>query len=355
MNGLTRRQILKRGGAGLAAATALAACAPAPAAIPPLRPTTVPTHVDDLAAATSVPAAPTKSAREQADEMDAMHEQGVKVFLDNIGKEPTYWNNYLDFEMDGDVKVFELTCTELDWEVAAGQVVKAMAYNGIVPGPEIRVTEGETIRVHVTNNMNESTAVHWHGVAVPNSMDGVPFITQPPIKPGETFTYEFVAKPAGSHMYHSHHNAAEQVTKGLMGAIIVEPKDKSNEPKTDADYTMILNDTGVGLTINGRSFPYTQPILAKLGDKIRVRYMNEGLMIHPMHLHGIAQLVYSKDGYPLPQPYLCDTLNIAPGERYDVIIDCDSPGAWAYHCHILNHAESRHGMFGMVTALVVSE
>jgi FtsP/CotA-like multicopper oxidase with cupredoxin domain len=356
MSELTRRQILKRGGAGLAAVTALAACSPAPAAVPPARPTTV-THTDThaQAAATSTLAAPTKTARQQADEMDAMHEEGVKFFLDNIGKEPTFWNNRLSHKTEDGFKVFELTCTEMDWEVAAGQVVQAMAYNGVVPGPEIRVTEGDKVRVHVTNNMNESTAVHWHGVAVPNSMDGVPFITQPPIKPGETFTYEFVAKPVGSHMYHSHHNAAEQVTKGLMGAFIVEPKSKADEPETDADYTMILNDTGVGLTINGRSFPHTQPILAKLGDKIRVRYMNEGLMIHPMHLHGIAQLVYSKDGYPLPQPYMCDTLNIAPGERYDVIVDCDSPGAWAFHCHILTHAESRHGMFGMVTALVVNE
>jgi FtsP/CotA-like multicopper oxidase with cupredoxin domain len=138
-----------------------------------------------------------------------------------------------------------------------------------------------------------------------------------------------------------------------MGAFIIEPKDKSAEPQVDADYTMVLNDSGIGLTINGRSFPYTQPILAKLGDKIRVRYMNEGLMIHPMHLHGLPQLVVTKDGWPLPQPYLCDTLNIAPGERYDVIVDCTEPGAWAFHCHILIHAESAHGMFGMVTALVI--
>jgi FtsP/CotA-like multicopper oxidase with cupredoxin domain len=107
--------------------------------------------------------------------------------------------------------------------------------------------------------------------------------------------------------------------------------------------------------INGRSFLYTQPIIAKLGERVRIRYMNEGLMIHPMHLHGLPQMVISKDGWPLPVPYMCDTLNIAPGERHDVIVDCTELGAWAFHCHILTHAESRDGMFGMVTVLVITE
>ena len=117
-----------------------------------------------------------------------------------------------------------------------------MAYNGIVPGPEIRVTEGDKVRVVCKNEMKQSTSIHFHGVLVPNAMDGVPYITQPPIKTGETFTYEFTAKNSGSHMYHSHHNAAEQVTKGLMAPFIIEPKDKSKEPKADADYNMVLND-----------------------------------------------------------------------------------------------------------------
>jgi FtsP/CotA-like multicopper oxidase with cupredoxin domain len=118
---------------------------------------------------------------------------------------------------------------------------------------------------------------------------------------------------------------------------------------------MVLNDSGIGFTINGKSFPYTQPVVAKMGQKIRIRYLNEGLMIHPFHLHGIPQLVFAKDGFYLPNPYMADTLNVAPGERYDVIVECDEPGAWAFHCHILSHAESRNGMFGMVTALVVQE
>jgi len=290
-----------------------------------------------------------------AEEMDQQHEAVVNTFLDNAGKDPNFWRPPLEFTMDGDVKVFELVCQEVQWETSPGTVFPAMAYNGLVPGPEIRITEGDQVRINVRNEMTQSTTVHWHGVVVPNNMDGVGYVNQPPIKPGETFAYEFTARNAGSHMYHSHHNAAEQVSSGLLGAFIIEPADKSREPEVTAEYTLILNDTTIGFTINGKSFPYTQPIVANKGDRIRIRYMNEGFMIHPFHLHGIPQLVFAKDGYHLPAPYLCDTLNIAPGERYDVLVDCTEPGLWAFHCHILTHAESRGGMFGMVTVLVVNE
>jgi manganese oxidase len=293
---------------------------------------------------------------DEVTEMDAHHGAGVQTFLDHIGQDEAFWGTRLVHEMDGDVKVFNITCAEVEWLTTPDTPVPALTYNGIVPGPEIRVTEGDPIRVNVTNNMpSQSTAVHFHGLRLPNSMDGVPFITQEPIRPGETFTYEFTVRNSGTHIYHSHHNAAEQVTRGLFGAFIVEPRDTAREPEVSADYVMVLNDAAIGFTINGRGFPYTQPIIAKLGDRIRIRYLNEGLMIHPMHLHGMPQLVFAKDGYYLPAPYQCDTLNIAPGERYDVIVDCDEPGAWAFHCHILSHAEARTGMFGMVTALVVQE
>jgi manganese oxidase len=288
-----------------------------------------------------------------ADDMDAMHEKGIKYFLDNIGKDKDFWGVDMPFRMEGGTKVFDVTCTEGPWEVAPDQSINAMLYNGRVPGQIIRVTQGENVRINVTNKMSQSTAIHFHGVHTPNSMDGVPFITQPPIKPDGTFTYEFRAKNAGTHLYHSHHNAAEQVTRGLFGAFIIEPADKSKEPQVAADYVMVLNDAGIGMTINGKSFPATQPILANKGDRIRIRYMNEGLQIHPMHLHGMYQTVIAKDGATLSIPYLVDTLNVAPGERYDVLVDCEEPGAWAFHCHILAHAESAHGMFGMVTALVI--
>jgi len=289
-----------------------------------------------------------------ADEMDAMHEAGVKAFLAGVKTEGK-GNQLMEPKLDNGVKVYELTCSVIQWEYDAGKKAEAWVYNGVMPGPQIRIAEGDKVRVIVKNELPESTAVHFHGVLVPNNMDGVPFVTQPPIKPGQSYTYEFTARNPGSHMYHSHHNSTKQVGKGLLGAFIIEPKDKSKDPAHDLEYTMILNDQAGGFTINGKGFPATEPIVAKKGQKLRIRYMNEGQMIHPMHLHGLPQLVFAKDGWNLPQPFMCDTLNVAPGERWDVLVDCSEPGAWAFHCHILSHAEGDHGMFGMVTALVVQE
>ncbi|MCO5178186.1 MAG: multicopper oxidase domain-containing protein [Thermomicrobiales bacterium] len=221
---------------------------------------------------------------DSVDEMDAMHEQGILDFpapTEGLGGQP------LEYELDGDVKVFRLTCDVVRWEYAPGQYSDGYAYNGVIPGPEIRVNEGDTVRVHVTNNLPESTVIHWHGLIVPHSQDGVTFVTQPPIKPGGEFTYEFTLREGntGSHMYHSHHNAAEQVTKGLLGAFIVEPNDPNKYGEFDREYTIILNDGPIGgFTLNGKGFPATQPVMAKKGEKVLIRYMNEGLMIHPMHL-----------------------------------------------------------------------
>ncbi len=347
--GISRRNFLKVAGL-TGVGVGLAACAipqselPQGQVEPTAGPDAEPTHA-------VVPTTPADAAAE----MDRLHEVGIKTFVDGIGNNPGFWGVPLEFTMDGDWKVFNLTCQETQWEVEPTIIIDAMTYNGILPGPVIRVTEGDKVRINVTNEMTQSTSVHWHGVLLPSNMDGVAYISQPPIKTGETFVYEFEARNPGTHIYHSHHNAAEQVTKGLFGAFIIEPKDRAKDPEYDADYILVLNDAGTGFSINGKSFPYTQPIVANLGDTIRIRYLNEGLVIHPMHLHGLEQLVFSKDGWNLQVPYLCDTLNIAPGERYDVIVNCHTPGIWAFHCHILSHAESAHGMFGMVTAVVVNE
>lgn len=297
-------------------------------------------------------AAPGEVDMAAVDEMDRHHEEGLNSFpapTKGLGGQP------LEYVMDGDVKVFNLTCSVIEWETEPGKTVTAWTYNEQVPGPEIRATEGETVRIIVTNELPESTVVHWHGLMLPNAMDGMAFLTQPPIKPGESFTYEFEARNPGSHMYHSHHNAAFQVSMGLLGAFIIDPADPSTRPAYDREYTIILNDGPHGFTINGKSFPATQPVMAKQGEKVLIRYMNEGMMIHPMHLHGMPQLVVAKDGWLQPMPWYCDTLNIAPGERWDVIVDATELGAWAFHCHILTHAESAHGMFGMVTLFIVEE
>ncbi len=287
-----------------------------------------------------------------AEAMDAMHEKGIKAFP---AKTEGKGNQLLAPRMEKGVKTFDLTASVVQWEVEPGRRVEAWTYNGMVPAPQIRVREGDRVRVNLKNDLPESTAIHFHGLELPNDQDGVPFITQPPVKPGKTYSYEFTVPNAGSHMYHSHHNSTKQVGLGLLGAFVVEPRDMSHEPKVDVDYVLVLNDGAHGYTFNGKSFPATEPIVAKLGQKVRIRYMNEGMMIHPMHLHGMHQTVIAKDGWPLSNPWKCDTLNIAPGERYDVIVNCNNPGTWAFHCHILPHAESDRGMFGMVTALIVQK
>jgi len=268
-------------------------------------------------------------------------------------------NAPLAYTMDGSTKVFQLTVDEISHRTdLVNPPLAALGFNASWTGPMLRVTEGDRFRATFLNNMHETTGIHFHGQAEPNAMDGVPFITQQPIVPGASFTYEFNASPAGSHMYHSHHNATDQVGRGLLGAFIVDPLDPKERYDrkygVTQDIVWISNDQLGGFTINGRQFPATAPIVASRGERILVRFMNEGVMTHPWHVHGVHYQVVARDGYPLGSAaFRCDTLGVNPGERYDVVIDCDNPGTWAFHCHILPHAEGTHGMFGMVTALII--
>ena len=263
--------------------------------------------------------------------------------------------------VEGDLKIWAMTIDAIKHRIdGRKEPVDALGYNGTWPGPRIEVVEGDRVRFDFRNNLAESTGVHFHGQRLPNNMDGVPHLTQDPIMPGATFSYEFVVRTPGSHMYHSHHNATDQVGRGLLGAFIVQPKDPAQ--RYDAlygasqDVIWISNDALGGFTINGRGFPATYPIVAKLGERILVRFMNEGLMMHPWHLHGMPMRVVARDGYELGSAaFTCDTLGVNPGERWDVVVECDEPGVWAFHCHILTHAEAMEGMFGMVTALIVTE
>ena len=377
---MTRRGLLRAGaltGGGLIAAT-IAACAPAttgsasgwvygtttaaPAATtPPVAsqaPSVAPSHDASHEPAASASPSPSGAPVDH----DAMAKAAVDRFL---GGEATqvegYGNQPLEPTVVDGVKVFELTIEEMDHRVDAQKdPVKALGFNGTWPGPRLTVIEGDTVRATFKNNMHESTGIHFHGQKLPNAMDGVPHITQEPIEPGASFTYEFVARTPGSHMYHSHHNATDQVGRGLLGAFIVEPKDPAQRYDrlygATQDIVWISNDALGGFTINGRGFPATAPIVANLGDTVVIRFMNEGNMMHPWHLHGMPMRVVARDGYPLGgAAFTCDTLGVNPGERWDVVITCDEPGAWAFHCHILQHAEAQDGMFGMVTALVVQD
>lgn len=255
--------------------------------------------------------------------------------------------------VDG-VKQFDLTAKIVDWEVEAGKVVEGWSYNGIVPGPVIKVDVGDRVRIVLKNELPESTGLHIHGVEkLPNAMDGVPDITQDPIEPGRSFTYEFTATAPAVAMYHSHHNATKQVGNGMLGALLIGRVALPAGSSVDQEIPMVLNDTGtIGFSLNGKSFPATAPYAAKIGDQILVHYMNEGVTAHPMHLHGMPGHIVARDGYPTPVQR-ADTISIQPGERVSVLYDITEPGVWAWHCHILPHAEASTGMFGMVTALIV--
>jgi FtsP/CotA-like multicopper oxidase with cupredoxin domain len=257
-------------------------------------------------------------------------------------------------ELDGKVKVFKLTIDDIDQHIdELLPTTKALGYNKQWPGPTIRVTQGDRVRAVFTNNLKETTGVHFHGVLFDDFFqDGVPFVTQKPIVPGETYTYEFTASNAGSLMYHSHHNATDQVGHGLLGAFIVDPK--PDRVKVDRDYVWISNDSVGGFTINGHGFPATVPVLASVGETVRIRFMNEGIMMHPWHIHGNIMKVIERDGRPLGSAaFECDTLGVNPGERYDVLVTPEHVGLWAFHCHILPHAEATAGMFGMVNTMMV--
>ena len=285
--------------------------------------------------------------RAKAFPAETMGEKGGQPFVPTI-------------EADG-TKVFNITVKEVDWEVEPGKIVKAMTYNGTVPGPEIHVNVGDKVRIVVTNELSESTSVHFHGIRVPNKYDGVDPYTQKPIMPGETFTYEWTTVEPAVGIYHSHHDAQVQIPDGLFGTFLVGEMPipdvlvAKGYTQIDKEVSMTLNDSGViGLSLNGKSFPATDPYTLRLGQVMMVHYQNEGLMGHPMHMHQPVGWIIAKDGVPLLVPQPADTIWVAPGERYTVLYKAADLGVWAWHCHILSHAEGPQGMFGMVTALIVT-
>ena len=261
----------------------------------------------------------------------------------------------LPFREEDGGKVFELTAQAVQWSILDGVNVVAYTYNGMVPGPMIRVTEGDQVRVIVKNELPEPTTVHWHGILVPNAMDGVPGMTQDPIQPGDSFTYEFIAAPSGTFMYHSHFDSDKQVIVGLYAPFIIDPKTPPADPP-DVDVMLMFSEwrqvgdqtfaampmTGMDpnyFTINGKAFPNTEPITVKKGQHVRLRLAAIGQMVHPIHLHGLPFKVVATDGYPVPAAAQLtkDTLSIAPGERYDIEFIATEPGEWMLHCHILHH------------------
>ncbi len=284
----------------------------------------------------------------------------------------THGNQPLEPEeiRDDGTKVFRLVAEIFEWEIEPGVFVEGWGYNGQIPGPMIQVDLGDEVEVIVENELPLGTDVHWHGVRVPNDQDGVAPITQELIPSGESFTYAFTADEPAIGMYHPHNHGQMKLPNGMFGAFIIGETGEDlpfptgtiggREVPADiepvAEIPMILNDAGtIGLSLNGKSFPATEPIVVEEGDWFVMHYFNEGLQSHPMHLHQMPQLLFAKDGFPLDAPRWEDTINVAPGERFSVLVQATDPGVWVFHCHILTHAEREEGMFGMVTAVIVEE
>lgn len=253
---------------------------------------------------------------------------------------------------DPDVEI-SLMAETFQWEIYEGEFVEVWGFNGQYPGPEIRAKEGEKVRVTVTNSLPEATAIHWHGLEVPNDQDGVPNITQPAIQPGEVWTYEFVAPKPGTTMYHTHANTVKQLPKGMFGSFIVEPRE--GMPEYDRQYTLMLHEIEGLYTVNGHAFPKTLEeslLKIKTGEKILIRMVNAGQQHHPMHLHGHQFKVVQLDGSPLANPLMVNTQDLAPGQTVDVEVEGTNPGTWVFHCHIIPHVTNR-GAYpgGMIVAL----
>lgn len=260
----------------------------------------------------------------------------------------------------------ELIAQEIQWELAPGKRVTALAYNGQVPGPEIRVRQGQRLRVALTNRLATPTSIHWHGVDVPIAMDGVPNMPTPPIEPGDTFVYEFDARPAGSRWYHTHFASTEQLDRGLYAPLYIEPETPDPNPP-DREYTLVFSAWVTGLSapvpdpsgggmmngggmmsggmmaqtpgpaydtfaVNGKAYPATAPLTVTQGERVRLRLINaSGMRHHLVHLEGHRLRVTHTDGNALQAPVEVDTVPIAPSERYDVEFTADRPGAWSLH------------------------
>jgi FtsP/CotA-like multicopper oxidase with cupredoxin domain len=276
--------------------------------------------------------------------------------LDTRGAQP------LAPHIEDGVKVFDLVTSVIRWQILPAVSVDAYAFNGQVPGPTLRFRQGDRVRINVTNRLPDTTTVHWHGLILPNVMDGPANITQQPISRGQVYRYEFTAVQSGSFLYHSHDHVDRQQSLGLYGALIIDPASPADEVAADHEYTIQLQEWLVreGLTypampmdggqpnyftINGRAYPSTDVVKMKVGETLKVRFIgsNNGF-IHPMHIHGGPFVVVARDGETLAPSarFKADTVNVGPGQRYDVIWTALKPGKWMIHCHIGHHTTNNN-------------
>ncbi len=260
----------------------------------------------------------------------------------------------LPWKLDNGVKVFHLVAEPVDREFAPGMIVKCWGYNGVTPGPTIEAVQGDRVRLLVTNNLPERTSVHWHGILVPNGMDGVSGLTQPHIEPGDTYVYEFTLKEAGTFMYHPHSDEMVQMALGMMGFFIVHPRVPEN-PRIDRDFSIMLHEWAIApgtarpnpavmtdfniFTFNSRVWPGTAPLVVRTGQRVRVRFGNLSMDSHPIHLHGYRFEQTATDGGKTPPSarYAQTTVDVPAGSTRDIEWVADAPGDWSFHCHKSHH------------------
>jgi FtsP/CotA-like multicopper oxidase with cupredoxin domain len=260
----------------------------------------------------------------------------------------------LPWVMKDGVKEFHLTAERIKRELAPGMVINAWGYNGQTPGPTIEAAEGDRVRILVTNKLGEPTSLHWHGLFVPNGMDGVVGLTQKAIPPGETYVYEFTLKQHGTFIYHPHSDEMIQIAMGMEGFFIVHSKE-AEDPPVQRDFAIFLHEWFVEpgsstpnpnimtdfnlFTFNSRAYPGTDPLVVKLGDRVRVRFGNIGEDVHAIHIHGHSFWVTGTDGGPIPKSaqWPETTILVPPGSTRDIEFVADNPGDWPFHCHMLHH------------------
>jgi FtsP/CotA-like multicopper oxidase with cupredoxin domain len=257
----------------------------------------------------------------------------------------------LPHEMDGHIKVFKLTSEVVKRKIAPFKTIDAWGYNGSCPGPTIQIQQGDRVRIIFENRLPESTTVHWHGLEIPIAQDGVPWISQKPIPPGEKYTYEFTVHQEGTFFYHAH--SAMQEMMGQIGLFIAHPE-KPHKPRVDHDYAMVLQEWAVlpsnttpnsagmefnWLTFNGVSAPAITPMIARLGSRVRLRIVNLGMDHHPIHLHGNQFVQTGTEGGRAPESswYPMNTVLVGVAQARVIEFDAKYPGSWMVHCHLPHH------------------
>jgi FtsP/CotA-like multicopper oxidase with cupredoxin domain len=257
----------------------------------------------------------------------------------------------LAHEMDGGIKIFHVVAEPVKRKIAPFKTIDAWGYNGSCPGPTIQVQQGDRVRVIFENRLPESTTLHWHGLELPIEQDGVPYISQKPVAPGEKYVYEFTVHQEGTFFYHAH--SAMQEMMGQIGFFVAHPE-RDYKPRVDHDYGLILQEWAVlpsntvpntaamefnWLTFNGVSAPMTTPLLARLGSRVRLRILNLGMDHHPVHLHGHQFVITGTEGGRAPESTWCPMNTVLVGVAQARVVEFEAkyPGAWMIHCHLPHH------------------